>query len=408
MKRRILLTLIIASLLVTATASRAVTTTPQQAPPRESVVSIPFELATRHIMLKVKVGDAPLSFVLDTGDKYAVINLERAKQLGLKLEGQVHVGGAGPETQVGAFVRESSFTIPGLAGFSQPLNLALPIGGMASRLGQDFDGIIGSEFIKEFVVEVDYQARVIKLHDRDKFVYSGPGQSIAVHVNSAGHPILEAEVTPMGGEPVKGKFVLDIGSGAALALHSPFVTERGLLHPNLKTIKVMGMGGAGGKVTGRIGRVSELKIGNFKINAPITMFAEDKAGALANTELLGNIGMQIASKFRLFLDYKRDRIIFEPNDSFPKPYDRAYAGIALQAEAPNYRTFRIDDILENSPASEVGLQKNDVITEVNGKPAASLTLSSLNEMLERPVTHKLTIQRGEQKLKITLTPRRLV
>lgn len=407
MKRRVLLASIFASLLLAASASRAITTTSQQAT-RESVVSIPFELATRHIMLKVKVGEAPLSFVLDTGDRYAVINLERAKQLGLKLEGQVRVGGAGSETSIGAFVRESTFTIPGLAGFSQPLNLALPIGGMASRLGQDFDGIIGSEFIKEFVVEVDYQARVIKLHDRDKFLYSGPGQSIPVHVNGAGHPILEAVVTPIGGEPVKGKFVLDIGSGGALVLHSPFVTERGLLHPNLKTIKALGMGGAGGKVTGRIGRVAELKIGPFKINAPITMFAEDKAGALANTELLGNIGMQIANKFRLFLDYKHDRIIFEPNDSFAKPYDRAYAGIALQAEAPDYRTFRIDDILENSPASEVGLQKNDVITEVNGKPAASLTLSRLNEMLERPVAHKLTILRGERRLKITLTPRRLV
>jgi hypothetical protein len=407
MKRRVFLTLVIASLLITTTASRAIPTTPQQAA-RASVVSIPFELATRHIMLKVKVGDVPLSFVLDTGDKYAIINLERAKQLGLKLEGQVRVGGAGSETSTGSFVRDSTFTVPGLAGFSQPLHLALPIGGMASRLGQDFDGIIGSEFIKEFVIEVDYQAKVIKLHDRDKFVYSGPGQSIPVHVNAAGHPILEAEVTPIGSEPVKGKFVLDIGSGGALALHSPFVTERGLLHPDLKTIKALGVGGAGGKVNGRIGRVSELKIGNFKINAPITMFVQDKAGALANTELLGNIGMQVASKFRIFLDYKRDRIIFEPNDSFAKPYDRAYAGIALQAEAPNYRTFRIDDILENSPASEVGLQTNDVITEVNGKPAASLTLSSLNEMLERPVAHKLTIQRGAQRLKITLTPRRLV
>lgn len=407
MKRRVFLSVVIFSLLMTTAASRAKLARPEQ-PVRESVVTIPFELATRHIMLKVKVGDVPLSFVLDTGDKYAIINLERAKQLGLNLEGQVRVGGAGTETSLGAFVRNSTFTIPGLAGFSQPLNMALPIGGMSSRLGQDFDGIIGSEFIKEYVIEIDYQKRVLKLHDKDKFVYSGSGQSIPVQVNGAGHPILEAEVTPIGGEPVNGKFVLDIGSGGALVLHSPFVTQRGLLHPNLKTIKALGMGGAGGAVTGRLGRISELKIGKFKINSPITMFAEDKAGAFANTALLGNIGMQIASKFRIFLDYKNERIIFEPNDSFATPYDRAYAGIALRAEAADYRTFRIDDILENSPASEVGLQKNDVITEVDGKPAAKLTLSDLAEMLERPVAYKLTIQRGERTLKITLTPRRLV
>lgn len=408
MNRRVFLGLIMVSLLLTTAASRAITTTPPQAP-AASVVSIPFEVANRHIIVKVKVGNSrALSFILDTGDKYAIINLDRAKELGLTLEGEVRMGGAGAETSIGAFVKDSTFTVPGLAGFSQPVNLALPIGRLASRLGQDFDGIIGSEFIKEFVVEVDYPARVLRFHNKDKFVYSGPGQSIPVQVNAAGHPILEAEVTPIGSDPVKGKFVLDIGSGGALILHSPFVSQRGLLNPNLKTIKAIGMGGAGGKVTGRIGRVSELKIGNFKINTPITMFAEDKAGAFAGTALLGNIGIQIASKFRIFLDYKRDRIIFEPNDSFAKPFDRADAGIAVQAEARNYRTFRIDEVLENSPASEVGLQRNDVITAVDGKPAAELTLTNLNEMFERPVAYLLTIQRGEQTLKVTLTPRRLV
>ncbi|HSS19763.1 MAG TPA: hypothetical protein VLL54_06790 [Pyrinomonadaceae bacterium] len=46
----------------------------------------PFELINRHIVLKVKVNDsASLSFVLDTGDRYAIINLDRAKQLGLQV-----------------------------------------------------------------------------------------------------------------------------------------------------------------------------------------------------------------------------------------------------------------------------------------------------------------------------------
>lgn len=408
MNRRIFLGFTMVSLLLTTTASRAIRFTPQQAP-AASVVSLPFELATRHIIVKVKVGNSqPLSFILDTGDKYAIINLDRAKELGLTLGSPVRMGGAGPETSTGAFVKDSAFTIPGLAGFSQPVNLALPIGRLASRLGQDFDGIFGSEFIKEFVVEIDYPAQVLRLHDKDKFVYSGSGQSIPVEVNANGHPIMEAEVTPIGSAPVKGKFVVDIGSGGALVLHSHFVSERGLLNPNLKTIRVIGMGGAGGKVRGRIGRVSELKIGNFKISSPITMFAEDKAGAFANTVLLGNIGMQIVSKFRIFLDYKRDRIILEPNANFAKPFDRAHAGLAIHAEGKDYRTFRIDEVLENSPASAAGLQINDVIIAVDGKPAAALTMTNLNEMFEQPVDYLLIIQRGEQTLKVKLTPKRLV
>jgi len=279
---------------------------------------------------------------------------------------------------------------------------------MAPRFGQDFDGIVGSDFIKQFVMELDYQARVIKLYDKDKFNYSGPGESIPITLNSAGHPLIEADVTPVGSTPVTGRFVLDIGSGGALALYSPFVAGHNLLGANLPTIKAIGVGGAGGEVTARIGRVSELKIGRYRISRPITLFAEDKVGAFASPALVGNIGQQIAGKFRLFFDYSRQRIIFEPNDSFNESFDRAFGGLSIVAEGKDYRTFRIADILENSPGTEAGLQKDDIITAIDGKGAADLSLTKVLELFERPVAYKLTVRRRDQTLLLTLTPRKLV
>lgn len=408
MKQRALFSLIVVSLLLPAVASRSIQTTPKPAA-SVSEVTIPFELVNKHVVIQVKVNNSrPLSFVLDTGDKFAIIDLERAKELGLSLQGELRVGGAGSERPTGAFVKDSTFTIPGLAGFSQPVNIALPVRHLAPRMGQDFDGILGSEFIKEFVVELDYQARVIRLHDKDKFNYTGRGESIPIKLNGAGHPIIDGEVTPIGSDPVKGKFVLDIGSGAALILYSPFVVEHHLLGPDLKTIKAIGVGGAGGASAGRIGRVTELKIGAFKISNPMTMFSEDKEGALASSAVLGNIGAQVISKFRLLLDYSHDRIIFEPNSTFPEGFERAFSGLAMVAEGKDYRTFRITDLLDNAPAAEAGLQKDDIITAIDGKPAAELTLSKLNEMFERPAAYKLTVRRGDQTLQVTLTPRKLV
>ena len=408
MKRRSLLAFVVVALSLATAASRTFQITPKPAP-SASEVTIPFELVNRHVVIQVKVNNSrPLSFVLDTGDKFAIIDLERAKELGLNLQGELRAGGAGSERPTGAFVRNSTFTIPGLDGFSQPVNIALPVRNLAPRMGQDFDGILGSEFIKEFVLELDYQARVLKLHDKDKFTYSGPGESIPIKLNGAGHPIIDGEVTPIGSDPVKGKFVLDIGSGAALILYSPFVAEHHLLDPNLKTIKAIGAGGAGGATTGRIGRVTELKIGAFKISNPTTMFSEDKEGALASSAVLGNVGAQVMSKFRLLFDYSHDRIIFEPNATFAERFERASGGLALVAEGKDYRTFRITDLLDNAPAAEAGLQKNDIIAAIDGKPASELTLTRLIEMFERPASYKLTVRRGDQTLQLTLTPRKLV
>ena len=372
-------------------------------------VTIPFELNGRHIILKGKVNGQPLTFVLDTGDQYAIVDLDLAKRMNLSLNGEVRVGGAGASVSTGAFVKDATFTLDGLEGFSQPVKMALPLGKTLSpRAGRDFEGIIGEEFIKEFVVEVDYQAQLLRLHDKDKFNYSGPGESIPIKLMH-GHPIIDAEVTPLGSNaPLKGKFVLDLGAGLALALYSPFVAENKLLGPDAKTIRSLGGAGAGGETTGQVGRVTDLKIGSYTIKNPITLFSEDKAGAFAMSSLAGNIGARVASKFRLFLDYGRSRIIFEPNSTFAAPYDYAQAGVSVIAEGSDYRTFRVRAVLENSPASEIGLQKDDVILSVNDQPAAQLTLWKLNEMFEQPVPYKLTVRRGEQTLSLTLKPRRLV
>ncbi len=371
-------------------------------------VTIPFDLVDKHVMLEVTVNKSqPLSFVLDTGDKFAVIDLDRAKELGLRFAGEVAVGGAGSKKDTGAFVKDAAFTISGFAGFSQPVTLAIPLRKMSSRFGHDFDGIIGADFIKDFVLELDYQARVIRLHDKDKFTYSGPGQNLPIRLTPMGHLVIEAEVTPIGSTPIKGQFVVDIGSGAALTLHSPFVAQHHLPGPAVKTVKAHGHGGTGGEVIGKIGRVAELRIGTFKFSNPNTLFSEDKAGAFADSAIQGNLGEQIMSRFKLFLDYRHDRMILEPNETFAAAFDRADSGLVIEALGSDYKTFRIKEVLENSPASEAGLLENDTIMAVNGQAASDLTLSKISELFERPVSYNLIVRRVDRTLNVTLTPRQL-
>jgi PDZ domain/Aspartyl protease len=409
MNRKNFLPLAIIILSLATTTARSQQIAPAKSNTNTAAVTIPFELVTRHIVVKVKVNNSrPLSFVVDTGARDGIIDLDRARELGLNLQGRVKVGGSGAQTLAGAMVRDATWSLIGLETFTQPLSLAIPLGNLAARFGNDFDGIIGGEFLKQFVVEVDYQARQLKLHDQSQFKYAGHGESIPMQLDRHGHPTLEAEITPIDSKPIRGKFVLDLGSGAGLALYSPFVAGNRLLEGTTNTIRAIGVGGAGGQSNGRIGRIAELKIGNFKIPNPTTLFSEDKSGAFASPELAGNIGQRIAGKFRLFLDYARQRIILESTKSFPEPFDNAVSGLALRAEDKDFKTFRITDVLENSPAAEAGLLKDDVILDVDGKPHTELTITRINELFERPTKYQVTIRRGEQTLKVTLVPRRMV
>jgi len=66
----------------------------QQADHPQKDVTIPFQLVNKTIFIQVMVAHKPLWFVLDTGDKYAIIDLSTAKSLGLELGDQVPVAAA--------------------------------------------------------------------------------------------------------------------------------------------------------------------------------------------------------------------------------------------------------------------------------------------------------------------------
>lgn len=373
--------------------------------PLAAPVSIPFEPVRQLVMLDVHVNGSrqPLSFVLDTGDKYAIIDMARARELNLAFGHEIHVRGSGAET-MGAFVENAKFSIAGLS--EQPLKLAIPLGPLAGKVGHDFDGILGSDFIEQFVVEIDYRQKRIRLHDRDAFHYEGPGRSVPVRIDASGHPIFKAEVTPAGKNPIGVELMLDIGSTGTLDLNAPFVVEHQLPGANVRTVPQSGGAGAGGTTSGRVGRVQSLKFGGFELREPITVFSDDKSGGNASHETQGKIGARIASRFKLFLDYGHERVIFEPYSGLSDPFDPAFSGLAIEADGSDHKTFRINEVREGSAAADAHLLRGDVIEAIDGKRASQLTLTEILALLEHPVTYRVRIRRDDKVLDVQLTPRR--
>jgi Aspartyl protease len=375
--------------------------------PLAAPVTISFEPVRQLIMLEVHVNGAPrpLSFVLDTGDKYTIIDIARAKELGLAFGKEIHVRGTGAEI-MGAFVENAKFSIASFSGYEQPVTLAIPLRPLAARIGHDFDGVLGSDFIEQFVVEIDYRAKRVRLHDRNSFRYAGSGQSIPIRIDGSGHPIFKAEVALPGMNPIPVDLALDIGSTGSLDLNAPFVAEHRLPGANVHTVREIGAAGAGGTTQGRVGRVSSLKFAGFDLRDPITVFSSDKSGGNASRETQGKIGARIASRFKVFLDYGHDRIIFEPYSNVNDPFDVAVSGVAIEADGKDYKTFRIAEVLEDSAASDAHLLPGDVIEAIDAQPASELTLTQVVAMFERVATYRLSVRRDGKVIDVQLTPRR--
>jgi hypothetical protein len=371
---------------------------PAEKPP----IVVPFELVNRHVFVRVGVGGRALGFVLDTGAPSVIIDLGRAKELGLTTAGELRAhGAAGLVT--GAFLRDAKYTIPGVPLSSDTIAAALPLQELANGFGRDFDGILGAEFIRQFVVEIDYSTRVLRLHDRDAFAYAGPGDTIPIRFNHSGHPVFDGEITPIGGSAIPARIVLDIGSSGALDLRNPYVTANHLPGPGARTIRALGLAGAGGDASGSLGRVASLRIGAFTIDRPVAFFSEDRVGANAMTDVDASIGQRIAERFRIFLDYARRRMILEPTGG-GEPPERAFSGASIEAVGADYRTLRVRQVASGGPAARAGLAAGDVIESIDARRVTDLTLDDVLGMLEKPVTRTIAIRDGSRTRTVTLTP----
>jgi len=372
-------------------------------------VAIPFELANNHIYIKVNVDNTkPAWFVLDTGDKYAIVDEQSAKELGLDLGGgQVEVTGVGNQTTTAYYVKNSTYSIPGLDGFSQPIFLALPLEGVAAHTGHASAGIIGFDFLSKFVVEIDYDHKMLILHDRDQYQYHGGGEILPLTFGH-GHPHIAAQITQEGRAPIDGTFLLDIGDGGALTLNSPFVKQEHLPDSGQKTaMRTMGYG-VGGGFKSPVGRIKQLEVGHFTIPNPVTAFSQATGGAFATTDVDGSVGADILRKFKVILDYAHNRVILEPGAHFADPLEYDMSGLALSATNNAEKTLNVDEVYTDSPASEAGVRSGDVISAIDGRPISQFTLSDVREMFRHEAKHDVTIRRGGQTINITLKLRRLI
>jgi hypothetical protein len=370
-------------------------------------ISLPFDLVSNHIFLRGNVGQSgPLWFVLDTGDKFGVIDLDKARALGLRLEGQLAVGGAGAGMLKASFVKDASMTLKGLEDAPQKLTLAMPLEDLSRVIGHDFDGILGQDFISQFILEIDYIKSRIVFHDKNKYIYSGQGQAVPITVNMAGHPQAAAQILEPGRDPVEGTFALDIGYGGSLVVNRSFVEKNQLLPPTKKTIAGIAGIGVGGESKALIGRVHAIKLGRFVIDNPVVSFAQDLQGAAAAMNI---VGADILKKFKLFLDYGHNRIIFEPNSQFTDTIEYHKSGLFLKTGGGgDHREFSVMNIIDDSPASEAGIQKGDILVGINGKPAAEFTLPQINEMLKQENLFLLRFKRSDAFVEVKLKPRRLI
>ncbi len=379
-------------------------------------IKVPFELVSNHIYFRAKVNDSPpLSFLLDTGARLSYLDLSKADELKIKEIDRKKVKRVGRSCD-SPFFELDSLRI-GLINFSpngsdslQNENLTLfnqtLIGISLSQVdkfdGKKSDGILGYDFFKRFVVEIDYLNHILTIYKPDRFNYTGNGEVFKIN--------LEWDIPKIKGVidgEYEGIFIIDTGGRNSVDLYPPFVKKHKFLEKYPRYLETPVGFGVTGPIEGVMGRIKSFQLGSFILKCPVTGFYSEDEEPFGSPKVAGKIGGGILKKFKVIFDYPHHRMILEKNTNYRLPDRYNTSGIQLIQEGKKILVYQV---IEDSPAEKVNIKKDDEILSINDIPISSYSLQEIREILnqEKGVKIELKLERKAKTKKVNVTLKELI
>jgi hypothetical protein len=369
-------------------------------------VKLPFTMEANHIILQAQInGHAPIGFLVDTGDGHESINTTRAAAFGLSSYGSTASYGGGNLAQF-SYASGATLTFPGIDLHNQHVDL-LDQTGLEKALGIPLGGLLGYDFLSRFIVEIDYDAKIMTLHKPSAWHYTGHGTIVPITFDD-GIPFFEAQISVPTQPAIPAHMAMDFGAADTMTFTSPFVRDHNLIQlagTDTRVLKAAGLENQFFAQSNMRGHIDEFRVGGLVARSIPVSLSANTSGAYSDDSFAGTVGQGIYTRYHVFLDYPHHRAIFEPtaNTSAPFPERKTY-GLSLIANGDDLHTFLVTAVRAGSPAEKDGFLKGDIISGLDDKPATTFTLGQLRDTLLRTgETHDFKILRAGKPTSITST-----
>lgn len=268
------------------------------APGRAAGMRVPFVWTPGQIEVKVRVDGVPATFLLDTGAEFSIVSSRLAGELSFQTERE-HGRDFADDVQIDI----------GQIALPHQRVMVMPFDSYYDR-GRAIDGLIGYDLFARFTVAIDFRAGELTIWQPSAF--RAPKAVVAVPLTFAGRlPVVDAAILHSDGTSVPLRLMIDTGASQGIILRYPFANEHGLLDiPGQKERKAPSL--ADGEL--RLLEVpnERVKLAGWTFDRPAVLAHTEPRGSGAYTETDGVIGNTLLSRFTLFIDYPRKRLLLQP------------------------------------------------------------------------------------------------
>jgi hypothetical protein len=411
-------------------------------PSGEKFQKVKFELVNNLIIIPIEVNGAQLSFILDSGvNKPILFNLSDKDSIQINNVSEIVIKGLGEGEPINALISSSNlFRIGEVVNTDQQLYVVMDKElNLSPRLGIPVHGIIGYDLFRDFIVELNYSSKYLKLHDPDLYrsKKSSKTRTLPLQIiqNKA---YVQGDVLMKNKQSIPVKLLIDSGSSDALWLFEDL--DRGLGVPRDNYVDFLGQG-LSGSIYGKRTKIDGIKLAGFLLKDAKTAFPDLQYFNSMTTfgDRNGSLGGEVLKRFTLVFNYGNSTLSLRKNSLFNKPFDFNLSGIDIQHNGMRYISESIADVngavladsgksfgdvqilFENmtrlsmvpeiivsgiragSPGHEAGLQEGDVILAVNGKKVHHYKLQQILHMLNEKEGKrvKVLIERYQKDMLIT-------
>lgn len=379
---------------------------------------IKFKLINNLIVIPVKINGVELSFILDTGvSKPILFNIFNINET-LKINNaeKIAIRGLGEGEPVEALrSRNNVIEIGEALSISQDLYVVYNSKlNFAPRLGIPIHGIIGYDFFKDFVVEINYSSKNIKIHENETYTYKKCKKCESLPLSFYNKkPYINAQVS-IDDKEVPVKLLIDSGGSDSLWI---FEDPSLALHASDPYFVDFLGHGLSGSVYGKRTKIKTFTINSFSLNNVNVAFPDSASISFAKNhkDRNGSLAGNILKRFNVIFNYKESSIQLTKSKYFKTPFSYNKSGIELEQSGirlvrekesltktrgldnannsnngkgvrivfdTNYKlsvkpAFTIVELRKDSPAEKAGLQVGDVILKINGEETYDFTLQEI-------------------------------
>jgi predicted aspartyl protease len=313
--------------------------------------------------------------IVDTGAAVGVCSPDIARRLGLPTLRRTLVSDGGGHSVPAALTTVKELRLGDAVLLETPFVVTpLPEGAPAKA-------VVGVQLFRDYVVTLDFTHRELVLTPRPIFHPSPNAKQLPLHFGAGGRPVVDAAV-----DGRLGRFLLDTGNNTGLILNAGFVRTYDIARGRRVLSRGDGSRTVVGKRPSDATRLDVLEIGGFSIRNPVAALLRNTASA--ESDLAGNIGMDVLRQFDISFDFGGKTAYMVPNVNFGRPlaYDRV--GMVFEKR---HGAFVVTNVLSGSPAAEAGIHVGDHVVALDGQSVAGLDGIERREMLRQPVGTRLAI-----------------